>query len=132
MTEHVSVVYCPTPDEVWQVNLTFSEPLTVAEVVAQSGILQHYPALNDEVLSLGIFGHLCLPDRLVQAGDRIEIYRPLFFDPMQSRRRRAAHRLAQVKKEKTEKAKEKAEKVAKEKAEKAEKAEKEKAEKKKE
>lgn len=100
MTEPISVVYCPAPDEVWQVTLPFVGSLTVAQALERSGVLQDHPALNNEPLSFGIFGQVCLPDRVLLPGDRVEIYRPLFFDPMQSRRRRAAHRLAQAKKAK--------------------------------
>jgi putative ubiquitin-RnfH superfamily antitoxin RatB of RatAB toxin-antitoxin module len=37
---------------------------------------------------LGIFSKRVSSDHLVQAGDRIEIYRPLMLDPMEARRRR--------------------------------------------
>lgn len=35
---------------------------------------------------VGIFGQLCPPDRVLQAGDRIELYRPLTADPKEIRR----------------------------------------------
>ena len=39
---------------------------------------------------VGIFGQRCDLRRLVQDGDRIEIYRPLLLDPKAARRLRAA------------------------------------------
>ena len=41
---------------------------------------------------VGIFGKLKALDSLLQHGDRVEIYRPLQAEPMESRRRRAAHK----------------------------------------
>jgi putative ubiquitin-RnfH superfamily antitoxin RatB of RatAB toxin-antitoxin module len=41
-----------------------------------------------------VYGRACAPDHVLQDGDRLEIYRPLDFDPQESRRRRAAHRRA--------------------------------------
>lgn len=103
MSVIVSVVYCHAPNEVWEKSLCVSPTTTVAEVLASSGLLQAYPALQENTTSFGIFGQACLPQRQVKAGDRIEVYRPLIVDPMQSRRRRAALRLAQTQKEKAAK-----------------------------
>lgn len=102
MTLTVTVVYCPSPNEVWQTSLCVPETLTVAQTVSHSGLLQAHPALNARSLSVGIFGQTCLPGRQIKTGDRIEVYRPLTVDPMQSRRRRAALRLAQTQKEKAD------------------------------
>ena len=38
---------------------------------------------------LGIFAKKVAPERPLEAGDRVEIYRPLILDPMEARRRRA-------------------------------------------
>lgn len=38
---------------------------------------------------VGIFGELCSRDRLLEEGDRVELYRPLLVDPKVSRRARA-------------------------------------------
>lgn len=38
---------------------------------------------------VGVFGERCGPDRPLEPGDRIEIYRALRSDPRESRRRRA-------------------------------------------
>lgn len=70
---------------------------TALEVVQLSGIMQEFPEIVLETVSLGIFSRLldgrAMPaatDYLVQPHDRIEIYRPLLIDPKQARLRRAA------------------------------------------
>ena len=41
-----------------------------------------------------MFGQACEFDRVLADQDRVEVYRALVFDPMESRRRRAVHRQA--------------------------------------
>jgi putative ubiquitin-RnfH superfamily antitoxin RatB of RatAB toxin-antitoxin module len=38
---------------------------------------------------VGIFGQICDLEKILNAGDRIEIYRPLQKDPMDARRQKA-------------------------------------------
>ena len=74
------------------------EPGTTAfQAVEKSGIAQHFP--GHEVLSapMGLFGQAfgtkglaTAEEYALQAGDRVEIYRPLSADPKEARRRRAA------------------------------------------
>jgi hypothetical protein len=61
---------------------------TVRDAVDASGLV--VAAGLDEPLDLGVFGRRCAPDTPLRDGDRVEVYRPLSFDPMESRRRRAA------------------------------------------
>lgn len=60
--------------------------------VQVSGIAAQFPELNLADCPLGIFGKIVADAevRAVQAGDRIEIYRPLLADPKEVRRLRAA------------------------------------------
>ncbi|WP_025857100.1 RnfH family protein [Pseudomonas sp. CHM02] len=60
--------------------------------VQASGIAVHFPGLDLADCPLGIFGKVATDAdmRAVQAGDRIEIYRPLLADPKEVRRLRAA------------------------------------------
>ena len=57
-----------------------------------SGIAAQFPGLDVQSCPVGIFGKVIAdPDRhLLQAGERIEIYRPLLADPKEVRRLRAA------------------------------------------
>ncbi|MEJ5060676.1 MULTISPECIES: RnfH family protein [unclassified Pseudomonas] len=65
---------------------------TVRAAVLKSGMDQRFTELDVAQCPLGIFGKVVVdPDsRLVQSGDRIEIYRPLLADPKEVRRLRAA------------------------------------------
>lgn len=71
-------------------------PLQVAKgtsaqrAIALSGILELFPEIDLEQQRIGIFGRLCTPDRVLEPGDRVEIYRPLLADPKEVRRRLAA------------------------------------------
>lgn len=87
----VSVVHA-LPDRAWDVTLQVPAGATLAQVVAQSGFLQQFPDHDLSALTLGVFGQARPAGSPAADGDRIEIYRPLRFDPMESRRRRAEHR----------------------------------------
>jgi putative ubiquitin-RnfH superfamily antitoxin RatB of RatAB toxin-antitoxin module len=66
--------------------------LTVRGGLLASGIGEQFPELDLARCPVGIFGKV-LADadtHLLQAGDRIEIYRPLLADPKEVRRLRAA------------------------------------------
>ena len=57
-----------------------------------SGMDQHFPELDLESAPLGIFGK-AVPkpaERVLQSGERVEIYRPLIADPKEVRKQRAA------------------------------------------
>ena len=68
---------------------------TAREAVTLAGMQQYFPELPSTTFAqaeLGIFGKLLRdPDHhVLQAGDRVEIYRPLLIDPKQARATRAA------------------------------------------
>lgn len=64
---------------------------TAREAARLSGIADHFPELAiDEGTRLGIFGQVIAPSQVLQAGDRVEIYRPLIADPKEVRKARAA------------------------------------------
>lgn len=68
-----------------------AEPgITVREAVERSGILQRFPEIDLSRNKLGIFGKAAKPDAVLNAGDRVEIYRPLIADPKEQRKKRAA------------------------------------------
>jgi putative ubiquitin-RnfH superfamily antitoxin RatB of RatAB toxin-antitoxin module len=62
---------------------------TVGEAIVRSGVLAQYPEIQTDGLRAGIFGRLCALDTPLNAGDRVEIYRPLIVEPKEARRRRA-------------------------------------------
>lgn len=62
---------------------------TIVEAIAASGIEADLPP-GFVPAAFGIFGRVVTGETRLQAGDRIELYRPLLADPKESRRRRAA------------------------------------------
>lgn len=67
---------------------------TVLEAALQSGIAGHFPGLDIASSKLGIFGKEVATDTILQAHDRVEIYRPLQADPKLARRHRANQSVA--------------------------------------
>ena len=84
---NIEVVYSPINQSPMRTQVAFVTGMTVANALAQSGWLERYPELTG--LPVGIFSQVVPLDRLVKLGDRIEIYRPLALDPMETRRKRA-------------------------------------------
>lgn len=89
---HVRLVYA-RPGLVWRRKLRLPAGATVGDALEAGRFAEQMPG-QGEAVSYGIFGQACREDHVLADGDRVEIYRPLAFDPMESRRRRAAHRAA--------------------------------------
>ncbi|WP_277760536.1 RnfH family protein [Pseudomonas sp. A34-9] len=87
----IEVVYAAVDRQVLR-SVSVSDGATVRAAVLASGIGSEFPELNLAQCPLGIFGKVVAdPDsRVIQAGERIEIYRPLLADPKEVRRLRAA------------------------------------------
>lgn len=85
----VEVAYA-RPDEQRIIELQVPPGTTVRQAIEQSGITQYYPEIDVAKSKVGIWGKLAKPDVAVQAGDRVEIYRPLIADPKEARKKRAA------------------------------------------
>lgn len=84
----VEVVYAlPTQQKV--IVLDVPEKSTITEVIHLSNVLIDYPEIGLQKNKVGIFGKKVDLQYIVQAGDRIEIYRPLTIDPKEARRIRA-------------------------------------------
>ena len=65
------------------------ENTTVREAILKSGILEYYPELDLDSLTVGIFSKKVKLSATLKAGDRVEIYRPLIIDPKEARRLRS-------------------------------------------
>ena len=65
------------------------EGQTVEEAIHASGILKRFDSIDLKKNKVGIFGKSVKLDQVLQAGDRIEIYRPITCDPKEVRRQRA-------------------------------------------
>ena len=64
--------------------------MTAGQAITASGLRSRHPELARDDLTLGIFGKTCELTRVLQPGDRVEIYRSLRNDPRAQRRARAA------------------------------------------
>lgn len=85
----VEVAYA-RPDRQVLIALTVPAGATAANAIEQSGILERFPDIDLGQNKVGVFGRLCPLDRVLEAGDRVEVYRPLVADPKEVRRRLAA------------------------------------------
>lgn len=63
---------------------------TAIEAARLSGIEEQFPEIELGKNRMGVFGKLCKADRVLNPGDRVEIYRPLLADPRAARRELAA------------------------------------------
>ena len=66
-----------------------TEGSTIEQVINDSGIIKQFPEIDLVAMKVGIFGKVCQLSKVVEQGDRIEIYRPLKQNPMDARRNRA-------------------------------------------
>lgn len=61
----------------------------VADALRLAALDPDFSAVDLANSTVGIFGRIAGAEQVLQAGDRIEIYRPLLADPKVSRRQRA-------------------------------------------
>lgn len=65
---------------------------SVQQAIALSGLLTRYRDIDLTRNKVGIFSLPCSLEQILQAGDRVEIYRALQQDPKEARRNRASKR----------------------------------------
>jgi len=71
------------------VALEVARGTTLAEAITQSGLPEMFEGFELDLTRVGVFSHKASPEQVLQAGDRVEIYRPLIADPKEVRRQRA-------------------------------------------
>ena len=96
-TVHIQLCYA-LPEQAVVIDLDIEVGHTLEQVIAKSGLLTRHPEIDLTQNKIGIYGKLKPLDTVARDGDRIEIYRPLQADPMESRRRRAQHKTRSSKK----------------------------------
>jgi putative ubiquitin-RnfH superfamily antitoxin RatB of RatAB toxin-antitoxin module len=79
-------VICALPEEVWERELTVSRGTTVSEAVEYSGFSSFSLKLDGKKLTYGIFGEIVDEQKMLEDGDRVEVYRPILADPKVVRR----------------------------------------------
>jgi len=87
----VEVAYAggPEPERQAVIALVVPAGITVAEAIRRSGILVQFPEIGPVNCPAGVFGVPVTPDRVVNEGERVEVYRALVADPKEARRRKA-------------------------------------------
>ncbi|MEH6575943.1 MAG: RnfH family protein [Amphritea sp.] len=92
----VEVAYA-MPHEQKIISLQVADDCSVYEAVIQSKIVELFPQIDIENDPMGIFGKAIRKPKeaIIQAGQRVEIYRPLIADPKEARAKRAAKAKAQ-------------------------------------
>lgn len=89
-TVAIEVAYA-LPDKQRIISLDVPEGTTAQQAAELSGITDEFPGLELQGAAMGVFGKAVKAiDYQVQAGDRVEIYRPLLVDPKEVRKARAA------------------------------------------
>jgi putative ubiquitin-RnfH superfamily antitoxin RatB of RatAB toxin-antitoxin module len=57
------------------------EQATVREAIEASGIVRAFPTLDLSIQKVGVFGKTIALEARLEAGQRVEIYRPITADP---------------------------------------------------
>jgi putative ubiquitin-RnfH superfamily antitoxin RatB of RatAB toxin-antitoxin module len=94
MPEHdatIEVVYA-LPDRQRVVQLPLRDGMTALEAVQAAGLEREFPEIACRDPVLGIYGRRVAATEVLRSGDRVEIYRPLKFDPRDARRKAAQSR----------------------------------------
>ncbi|MEH6549430.1 MAG: RnfH family protein [Pseudomonadales bacterium] len=79
------------PDKQRIIALQVKPGTTAVEAAVQSGIDKVFPEIDLEQADMGVFGKSVKPATyILEAGERVEIYRPLIIDPKEVRKKRAA------------------------------------------
>lgn len=84
----VEAVYA-LPEYQYEVQLELEDDACVADALAALAACEGFADLDLTSAPVGIYGREVSRERRLEAGDRLEIYRPLEMDPMTARRQRA-------------------------------------------
>lgn len=83
----VEVAYA-LPDAQWVLPLQVRKGTTAGQAIMLANWPEDCPGIEGNP-AIGIFGREVSPSHVLQAGDRVEVYRKLINDPKQLRRQRA-------------------------------------------
>ncbi|PLX34067.1 MAG: RnfH family protein, partial [Hyphomicrobiales bacterium] len=79
---NIGVAYVTPVHKIW-LKMEMPDNCTVQEAIERSGILKQFPELDLQKQKVGIFGRISKLDKLLEDGDRVEIYRAITADPDQ-------------------------------------------------
>ena len=77
----VSVTYALPDRQTW-LDVEVDEHATVRDAIEASGIIRAFPSLDLSTQKVGVFGKAVALEARLEAGQRVEIYRPITADPM--------------------------------------------------
>lgn len=91
----VEVAYA-LPEKQLIIPLTVKKGTTMFDAVVQSGIADKFEGLDVDSVPMGVFGKAERKprERVLEEGERVELYRPLIADPKEVRKKRAAKKAA--------------------------------------
>ncbi|MBY6186332.1 RnfH family protein [Marinobacter hydrocarbonoclasticus] len=84
----VEVVYA-LPEQAFLRRLMVPVGSTAEAAIEASGVLERFPEIDLKAQKIGIFSRTVKLSQVLEAGERVEIYRPLIADPREVRKRRA-------------------------------------------
>lgn len=88
---HIPIeIACALPQHQFLKKLEVVAGTTIAQAITLSGIEQFLSDRNCTAQFVGIFGKRANMQTVLQANDRVEVYRPLVIDPKEKRRMRSA------------------------------------------
>ncbi len=87
----VEVAYA-LPEKQLIIPLSVKQGTSMYDAVVQSGIASKFDDLDVDAVPMGVFGKAERKpkDRVLEDGERVELYRPLIADPKEVRKKRAA------------------------------------------
>ena len=86
---NISIAYSNESQHVYYVEMQLTFGISVLQAAYYAKLDVLFPDLDLENADFGIFSYRVDKNNILQAGDRIEIYRPLIADPKMARRQRA-------------------------------------------
>jgi len=86
----ITVAWSPAPREAYELVFELPEGQCVGDALAACQGLEPFAGLDVTGYRLGVWGRSAVPGQLLQAYDRVELYRPLTVDPKVARRERFA------------------------------------------
>lgn len=76
----VSVVYALSNEQAW-IPVEVEENSTLMTAIHTSGLLNMFPSIELDKQKVGIFGKISSLEATLSEGDRVEIYRPIVWQP---------------------------------------------------
>ena len=91
----IEVAYA-LPEKQLIIPLNVKKGTTMYDAVVQSGIAGKFEGLDIDAVPMGVFGKAERKpkERVLEEGERVELYRPLIADPKEVRKKRAAKKAA--------------------------------------